>query len=203
MINGDNDSSTTATANTSVPNGTSVKHTSEDHQEQSVQNNSTTTDQVVSTDEEATQAMVAVPQNEDEQPEEEVDEFIRITAAHQMLTEGEKHSLSLSFLIHLLIPAQAFDERKNYPSALHLYRICVDLLLEELMFTEGTDQSRIYLREKCTAIMDRIDVLKTLLDPILPATTPPPPPPITTTTTTDETSAAIPPTEDLQSLSLS
>jgi len=34
------------------------------------------------------------------------------------------------------------------------------------MFTEGTEQSRIYLREKCTAIMDRIDYLKTKLEPI-------------------------------------
>jgi len=59
------------------------------------------------------------------------------------------------------------------------------------MFTEGTDQSRIYLREKCTAIMDRIDVLKTMLDPI----------PVQTTTTNE--SSAILPTDDLQSLSLS
>jgi len=34
------------------------------------------------------------------------------------------------------------------------------------MFAEGTDQSRIYLRQKCTAIMDRIDLLKTKLEPI-------------------------------------
>ncbi|CAF1093276.1 unnamed protein product [Rotaria sp. Silwood1] len=77
------------------------------------------------------------------------DEFIRITAAHQVLVE-----------------AQTYDEQKNYPLALHLYRICVDFLLEELMFAEGTEQSRIYLREKCTAIMNRIDILKTKLDPI-------------------------------------
>ncbi len=44
------------------------------------------------------------------------------------------------------------------------------------MFTEGTEQSRVYLREKCTAIMDRIDVLKTMLAPIpsTPAPTDPP-----------------------------
>ena len=97
------------------------------------------------------------------------DEFIRITAAHQILTEGERSNsssrslttFSLSFLV-----AQTYDEQKNYSAALHLYRICVDLLLEELMFTEGTDQSRVYLREKCTAIMDHIDVLKTKLEPI-------------------------------------
>lgn len=34
------------------------------------------------------------------------------------------------------------------------------------MFADGTEQSQIYLREKCTAIMDRIDLLKTKLDPI-------------------------------------
>ena len=68
-----------------------------------------------------------------------------------------------SVISHL---AQTYEEQENYPVALHLYRICVDFLLEELMFAEGTDQSRIYLREKCTAIMDRIDQLKTKL-PVL------------------------------------
>lgn len=62
------------------------------------------------------------------------------------------------------------------------------------MFTEGTEHSRVYLREKCTAIMDRIDVLKTMLDPI------PPEPP--TTTTTDEQTTN-PPTDQLNSLHLS
>ena len=42
----------------------------------------------------------------------------------------------------------------------------MDFLLEELMFAEGTDQSRIYLREKCTVIMNRIDLLKNKLPPI-------------------------------------
>ncbi|CAF1033854.1 unnamed protein product [Adineta ricciae] len=122
---------------------------------------------------------LSIAQNEDEQQQDEEndDEFIRITAAHQMLTE-----------------AQTYDEQKNYPAALHLYRICVDLLLEELMFTEGTDQSRVYLREKCTAIMDRIDLLKTMLEPI-PASIPPPA--ITNEQTTN------PPTDELSSLHLS
>lgn len=90
--------------------------------------------------------------------------------------------------------AQTYDEKKDYPSALHLYRICVDLLLEELMFTEGTEHSRVYLREKCTALMDRIDLLKSMLDPI-------PPPPTTTTTSNEQTTK--PPTEELNSLHLS
>ncbi|CAF3156043.1 unnamed protein product [Rotaria socialis] len=81
--------------------------------------------------------------------EQNDDEFIRITAAHEILIE-----------------AQTCDEQENYSLALHLYRICVDFLLEELMFANGTEQSRIYLREKCAAIMDRIDILKTKLDPI-------------------------------------
>ncbi len=62
--------------------------------------------------------------------------------------------------------AKTSEEQENYPLSLHLYRICVDFLLEELMFTEGTDQSRLYLREKCTTIMDRIDLLKRKLEPI-------------------------------------
>lgn len=113
--------------------------------------------------------------------------------------------------------AQTYDEQKNFPAALHLYRICVDLLLEELMFTEGTDQSRIYLREKCTAVMDRIDLLKTMLEPIPPPppeieSEPPPlalPPTTTTTTTTIDEQPTIneqttkPPTDELNSLHLS
>jgi hypothetical protein len=62
--------------------------------------------------------------------------------------------------------AQTYDEQKNYPLALQFYRICVDFLLEELIFAEGTGQSRIYLRQKCAALMDRIDLLKTKLEPI-------------------------------------
>ncbi|CAF0961935.1 unnamed protein product [Rotaria magnacalcarata] len=109
------------------------------------------------------QLVVAQTEQEGQQQEVDDDEFIRITAAHQMLTE-----------------AQTYDEQKKYPAALHLYRICVDLLLEELMFTEGTEQSRVYLREKCTAIMDRIDLLKTMLEPIPPLSS-------TETLTNDET----------------
>jgi hypothetical protein len=59
------------------------------------------------------------------------------------------------------------------------------------MFTEGTEQSRVYLREKCTAIMDRIDLLKTMLDPITPQPLPPPSP------------TPNPPTDELNSLHLS
>jgi hypothetical protein len=62
--------------------------------------------------------------------------------------------------------AQKYEEENNYPTSLNFYRMCVDFLLEELMFTEGNDQSRLYLREKCTTIMDRIDLLKRKLEPI-------------------------------------
>ena len=62
------------------------------------------------------------------------------------------------------------------------------------MFTEGTEQSRVYLRDKCTAIMDHIDLLKTKLEPIPPPTTTEPEPIEATTTL---------PTEELESLHLS
>lgn len=71
-----------------------------------------------------------------------------------------------SFVFFFFDLAQKYEEEKEYSAALHLYRICVDFLLEELMFAEGTEQSRIYLREKCTALMDHIDLLKTKLEPI-------------------------------------
>jgi hypothetical protein len=93
------------------------------------------------------------------------DEFIRITGAHQIITEGNLKR-KFCFSKNFFYLAQKYEEQNNYPIALHFYRICADLLLEELMFTEGTEQSRIYLREKCTAIMDRIDLLKTKLEPI-------------------------------------
>lgn len=123
---------------------------------------------------------------QDEKPietttQQEDDEFIRITAAHQILTEAQKS-----------------DEEKNYPAALHLYRICVDLLLEELMFTEGTEQSRVYLREKCTAIMDHIDLLKTKLEPI-----PPSDPPAAISNANENESTSTLPTDQLESLHLS
>lgn len=107
----------------------------------------------------------------------------------------------------LFCVAQVYDEQKNYPAALHLYRICVDLLLEELMFTEGTEQSRVYLREKCTAIMDHIDLLKSKLDPIPPppsSSSSPPPLPVESTSNTEsnEASSTVP-TEELKSMHLS
>lgn len=55
------------------------------------------------------------------------------------------------------------------------------------MFTEGTDQSRVYLREKCTAIMDRIDLLKTKLGPVPVAT-----PELLAVEATNETEASEP-----------
>lgn len=84
------------------------------------------------------------------------------------VTENRSLSVGQRVLFRL---AQTHEEQQNYPSALHLYRICVDFLLEELMFAQGTDQSRIYLREKCTAIMDRIDLLKGKLEPIVSSAT--------------------------------
>ncbi|CAF0764902.1 unnamed protein product [Rotaria sordida] len=112
-------------------------------------------------------------ETQDQIEENNDDEFIRVTAAHQILNE-----------------AQTNDQQKNYPLALQLYRICVDLLLEELMFSEGTEQSRRYLREKCTALMDHIDILKTKLDSI--------PSPVTNQESTNNL-----PADQLESLNLS
>lgn len=78
-----------------------------------------------------------------------INEFVRITAAHQYLLQ-----------------AQTYEEQRNPRLALESYRSCVDLLLEELIFAQGTNQSRLYLREKSHAIMDRIDHLKSQLEPI-------------------------------------
>lgn len=67
------------------------------------------------------------------------------------------------------------------------------------MFTEGTDQSRVYLREKCTAIMDHIDVLKSKLEPIDEAEKKEEGDEVTTATAAIEA----PPSEELSSLHLS
>jgi len=66
------------------------------------------------------------------------------------------------------------------------------------MFTEGTEQSRVYLREKCTAIMDRIDVLKTMLDPIPPTAAA-----VAALPSTTNEQPTNPPTDELNSLHLS
>lgn len=71
------------------------------------------------------------------------------------------------------------------------------------MFTEGTEQSRVYLREKCTAIMDRIDSLKTMLEPIPESSSPLPLPLSSTETTATNEEITNPPTEELNSLQIS
>ncbi|CAF1183082.1 unnamed protein product [Adineta steineri] len=201
MINNDNENSTDtvttkSTTISSYENNSSMSPTvslsNPTGEEQPVQQNTDNDQNNGAIEKESQDNQLAIIQNEQEedgqeqQGEGEDDEFIRITAAHQMLTE-----------------AQTYDEQKNFPAALHLYRICVDLLLEELMFTEGTDQSRVYLREKCTAIMDRIDLLKTMLEPIPPAPLEAITEATTTTTTTLDEQTTNPPTNELNSLHLS
>ena len=208
MINNDNEYSTNTVTNQSKTISTdqnnsimspTIQSSDPTGAEQPVQNLNNDLNENESQDKQ----LVEIP-NEDQlettNNQEEDDEFIRITAAHQMLTEGNRENFFLLIKFNSYFLAQTYDEQKNYPAALHLYRICVDLLLEELMFTEGTEHSRVYLRDKCTAIMDRIDLLKKMLDPI-----PPPPPelpsPPTTTTTNEQTTK--PPTDELNSLHLS
>jgi hypothetical protein len=194
MINNDNETVTTkSNPITSIENNSIMSATVDlsnpTGEEQPVQNQNNDLNEAESQD------------NQIVEVENDDDEFIRITAAHQMLTEGKHNHIFLLETNSLfpLFSAQTYDEQKNFPAALHLYRICVDLLLEELMFTEGTEQSRVYLREKCTAVMDRIDLLKTMLDPLPPPSTTPPA--IETTTTPATTTN--PPTEELNSLHLS
>ena len=65
--------------------------------------------------------------------------------------------------VQILSKAKNLDESKQFDAALKLYRQGVDMLIEELIERQGTDQSRTYLRNKCNDFMNRIDQLKTLI----------------------------------------
>ncbi|CAM6002988.1 unnamed protein product [Sphagnum balticum] len=56
---------------------------------------------------------------------------------------------NLQKAVQILARAKQLDELKRYDDALKQYRLGVDMLLEELIVRQGTDQSRTYLREKC------------------------------------------------------
>lgn len=70
---------------------------------------------------------------------------------------------NLQRAVQILGRAKQLDETKNYDDALKMYRQGVDMLLEELIIRQGTDQSRTYLREKCNDFMNRIDQLKLII----------------------------------------
>ena len=65
--------------------------------------------------------------------------------------------------MQILGKAKQLDEMKRFDEALKLYRQGVDMLLEELIIRQGTEQSRSYLRDKCNDFMNRIDQLKLII----------------------------------------
>lgn len=78
-------------------------------------------------------------------------------------TSREDNFENLQRAVQILGRAKQLDETKNYDDALKMYRQGVDMLLEELIVRQGTDQSRTYLREKCNDFMNRIDQLKLII----------------------------------------
>jgi hypothetical protein len=70
---------------------------------------------------------------------------------------------NLQKAVDILGKAKSLDESKQFENALKLYRQGVDMLLEELIERQGTDQSRDYLRTKCNDFMNRIDQIKLII----------------------------------------
>lgn len=70
---------------------------------------------------------------------------------------------NLQKAVQILAQAKQLDELKRYDKALALYRQGVDMLLEEMIVRQGTEQSRSYLRDKCNDFMNRIDQLKIII----------------------------------------
>ena len=83
--------------------------------------------------------------------------------APQQHSNGNDDFENLQRAVQILGRAKQLDEVKRYADALSLYRQGVDMLLEELMIRQGTDQSRSYLRQKCNDFMNRIDQLKLII----------------------------------------
>ena len=76
---------------------------------------------------------------------------------------GDDNFENLQKAVQILARAKTLDEQKQYDDALKMYRQGVDMLLEELIVRQGTEQSRTYLREKCNDFMNRIDQLKMII----------------------------------------
>jgi hypothetical protein len=70
---------------------------------------------------------------------------------------------NLQKAVDILGKAKSLDESKQFENALKLYRQGVDMLLEELIERQGTEQSRDYLRTKCNDFMNRIDQIKLII----------------------------------------
>lgn len=76
---------------------------------------------------------------------------------------GDDNFENLQRAVQILGKAKQLDEMKRFDDALKLYRQGVDMLLEELIIRQGTEQSRSYLRDKCNDFMNRIDQLKLII----------------------------------------
>ena len=66
---------------------------------------------------------------------------------------------NLQRAVRILGKAKHLDDTKQFEEALKNYRQGVDMLLEELIVRQGTDQSRSYLRGKCNDFMNRIGII--------------------------------------------
>ena len=82
-------------------------------------------------------------------------EAAQTSTASSSSTEDNFENLQKA--VSILAKAKQLDEVKRYDEALKMYRQGVDMLLEELIIRQGTDQSRTYLRDKCNDFMNRID----------------------------------------------
>jgi hypothetical protein len=81
--------------------------------------------------------------------------------ANKQVANGDFDNLQKA--VQMLGRAKHLDDAKQFDEALKMYRQGVDMLLEELMVRQGTDQSRSYLRNKCNDFMNRIDQLKLII----------------------------------------
>ena len=94
-----------------------------------------------------------------------LDSVVTNTNSHvSATTVNDENFENLQRAVQILGRAKQLDDVKRYDEALKLYRQGVDMLLEELMIRQGTDQSRSYLRNKCNDFMNRIDQLKLIIE---------------------------------------
>ena len=84
-------------------------------------------------------------------------------AVQHLTPQSQSNFDSLQKAVDILGKAKSLDESKQFENALKLYRQGVDMLLEELIVRQGTEQSRNYLRTKCNDFMNRIDQIKLII----------------------------------------
>ena len=87
----------------------------------------------------------------------------QVSSSNTVIAANNDEFENLQKAVEILGKAKTLDEMKKHEEALKLYREGVDMLLEELIVRQGTDQSRGYLRQKCNDFMNRIDQLKLII----------------------------------------